>query len=719
MLSLGRVPNDERKGRRLGDETKGRIADLASGWTVDGDSPPPPERPVRRESVGAARPGLDRPRRHTKTSPPPPPGSAERKALEGKIAELTDELEDELEPAHDSVDDDDSNLIDVAPLWKGQPPPMVPLAAVPAGRSVSPAGSTGRVPLLGAVRGKALPTGRAPLASRGIDGALVGGSTTENRGAIGVNHDGSGSLSTNAASGTIGGDTPPPVFDRKPPAGSTGPSNVRAKPGPDDSSQEATTVLAAAGSTPRLTVPVGEFDHGQTIFEQDKLRAAYSQATNPRAAPGAPPPETWLDPTVENDRHSAAFSEPSIASTKQYGLEELRLAGVIAEPTEASSVGVESQGGVRGDATTLSPPSPGHAAAGTLRTMAALRRRPGITGDLRYVATVVLGLRSAARELAELEGQQAKRQQSRRHHQVALGRTAVALAEARGPADANEHHALGPAREQLARIDDERSQHAARIIAADAELGRLRVERDATAARHIAELAALDAQLAAFTEQLEPLHKQAVQVRRRGVNLHEAVVRIDAKLVAAEISLASGDGKIDPAAVQVEIATLKAERKAIQSDEPAIAGELDALNPQIAGIEAARQDAVRRRAELVSAEREDQLRVDELMVAIGAQRKVVDRAAAATEVARDKVLFQLGERLCVDRPDGLAPQLAPIDEIDVELGVADRRIMELRELQSSVDPRKVARGVAYLAVAVAVVGALAIFVVDRWLTALL
>jgi hypothetical protein len=203
------------------------------------------------------------------------------------------------------------------------------------------------------------------------------------------------------------------------------------------------------------------------------------------------------------------------------------------------------------------------------------------------------------------------------------------------------------------------------------------------------------------------------------VNLHEAVVRIDAKLVAAEISLASGDGKIDPAAVQVEIATLKAERKAIQSDEPAIAGELDALNPQIAGIEAARQDAVRRRAELVSAEREDQLRVDELMVAIGAQRKVVDRAAAATEVARDKVLFQLGERLCVDRPDGLAPQLAPIDEIDVELGVADRRIMELRELQSSVDPRKVARGVAYLAVAVAVVGALAIFVVDRWLTALL
>jgi hypothetical protein len=520
---------------------------------------------------------------------------------------------------------------------------------------------------------------------------------------------------------------------------------------------------------------VGEFDHGQTIFEQDKLRAAYSQATNPRAAPGtlrapaeapvgaAPPTDSWLDQTVENDHHGGLFNEASIASTKQYGLEELRLAGVIAERSEtmkggdpagsaggpgrnaregiddgseASPAGMESDGGaggealhgiaepardqpVRGDATTLSPPSTRHAAAGTLRTMAALRRRPGIIGDLRYVATVVLGLRSAARELAELEGQQAKRQQSRRHHQVALGRTAVALAEARGPADANEHPALGPAREQLAKIDDERSQHAARIIAADAELSRIRSERDATAARHIADLTALDAQLAAFTDQLEPLHKQAIQVRRRGVNLHEAVVRIDAKLVAAELSLTSGGDKIDPAAVQVEIATLKAERKAIQSDEPAIAGELDALNPQIAGIEAARQDAVRRRAELVGAEREDQLRVDELMVAIGAQRKVVDRAAAATDVARDRVLFQLGERLCVDRPDGLAPQLAPIDEIDVELGVADRRIMELRELQASVDHRKVARGVAYLAVVVVVIGALASFIVDRWLGALL
>ena len=30
------VPDDERPRRRLGDETKERIADLASGWSLDG-----------------------------------------------------------------------------------------------------------------------------------------------------------------------------------------------------------------------------------------------------------------------------------------------------------------------------------------------------------------------------------------------------------------------------------------------------------------------------------------------------------------------------------------------------------------------------------------------------------------------------------------------------------------------------------------------------------
>jgi hypothetical protein len=150
---------------------------------------------------------------------------------------------------------------------------------------------------------------------------------------------------------------------------------------------------------------------------------------------------------------------------------------------------------------------------------------------------------------------------------------------------------------------------------------------------------------------------------------------------------------MDRAAIQAEIATLKADRVAVKRDEPVIADELDALNPRIAAVEAARGDAQKRRAELESAEKEDQRRVVELIAAIGAKRKVLERAAGDAETMRDRVLFELGERLYVDRSPMLGAQLAPIDEIDLELGESDRRMMELREIISSVDKAKFARGV--------------------------
>src|SRR5262245_309322 len=109
MLSSARVPDDDRKGRRLGDETKGRIADLASGWTVDAEAPPVPEppipagardrsSPIAREASGPARAGRDAPRRKAKTLPPPPPGSVARKALEDKILELREATEEPEPP---------------------------------------------------------------------------------------------------------------------------------------------------------------------------------------------------------------------------------------------------------------------------------------------------------------------------------------------------------------------------------------------------------------------------------------------------------------------------------------------------------------------------------------------------------------------------------------------------------------------------------------------
>src|SRR5690606_34366329 len=105
--------------------------------------------------------------------------------------------------------------------------------------------------------------------------------------------------------------------------------------------------------------------------------------------------------------------------------------------------------------------------------------------------------------------------------------------------------------------------------------------------------------------------------------------------------------------------SLKADRIAVHRDEPKIAAALDGLNPRIAGIEARRAEALRRRGELVQHEHDDQRRAEELLAAIGAKRKVMDRAAGDAEALRDKILFELGERLYVDRPDDLASQLVP------------------------------------------------------------
>lgn len=793
MVSSVGVPDDERKGRRLGDETKGRIADLASGWTVDSDALPAPEPPLKREATGPSRIPRDAPRREAKPAPPPPPGSAARKSLEDKIADLIagpPEADAEAcvpEPNKDrpltgrvpigipSRSDPPSKPLSARSL--GPPSPSTPAPAAPAApappvlpsaRSPGPPPPpppsparprTSQTPLAGkprAVReGDPLDLSTIPEADK----------TKENRGAVGIKHDKrnphdhNSSLTTNAASGTIGGDTPAPLFDRAAiAAGQQGalaservnPGEVRTtgtgpnaavrgtpKPGavadklalrPDASppaapataasvppprpphGQETNPELGPPGAAPRLAVPVGEFDHGQTILEQDKRRVAYTQATIKRDAASAllglaepaltavkpPPGELLIQIAAENVRGDATFNDFSGASTRRFERGDPALGAERGDPT---------LGDDRGDATSRSAPAAGHAPAGTLRSSAALPRKRGIAGDIRYVATVVFGVRAANRELAALEAQQATRQKARRHHLVTLGRTAVT-------SEGTEHPALAPARDQLSGVEEERSQHAGHVVAADTELTRVRRDREAKAKQYVVDLAALDGELATFAKKLEPLDKEAAGIKKRAGDLHDAMRRIDAKIATTEASLTSvKGGKLDRAGVQAELATLKAERRAIQSDEPLIAGQLDALNPRIAAIEAARGEAQRKRAELERVEQEDQRRVEELLTAIGAKRKVVDRAAADAEALRDKILFQLGERLYVDRPPDLTGQLAPIDEIDVELGIADRRAMELREIVSSIDKLKIARGIALIVVILGAIGALTVWLV--------
>ena len=350
------------------------------------------------------------------------------------------------------------------------------------------------------------------------------------------------------------------------------------------------------------------------------------------------------------------------------------------------------------DATEIQPSTRKHPTGGTLRSISALRRKRGVLGDVRYVFTAVMGMRRARRELAELDRKQELRNAERKKYLVTLGRAAVT-------SDAFDHPALTKAGDILQRIEEERGRHAGAVAASDAELERVRRDREAKAKKYAEESAATDAELAAIAKKLEPLEKEAAVVKKRAAELRDSLQRIEKKIADTEALRTSVKAeKMDKAAIEADIATYKADRLAILRDEPVIAAELDALNPRIASCEASRAELLKKKQEIDKAEKADQGRTLELLEAIGAKRKVVERAASEAEQARDTALFELGERLYVHRPKPLSSMLTPIDAIDLELGEGERRSMELREILSNIDKAKFARGAALIILVLAVTG---------------
>jgi len=445
-----------------------------------------------------------------------------------------------------------------------------------------------------------------------------------------------------------------------------------------------------SGGAKLPSVPLGEFDDGPSTIDDAKHRAKQAQFTMKRDAaeallrmppplPVAPPRPLPPPPPSPEPAHSIS----SISASLRGDPTAVDPTYERGDPTSVSA----------GNITAMSAAGP----ASTLRAGAALRRKRGILGDVYYVATALFGLRRTRAELADLRIRQDTKQQSRRRHLVTLGRTAM-LSEYK-------HAAMDESRVIFEHVEDERSGHAGQVAAADAELDRVRRDRETNAKRNAQEIAAIDADLGALAKKLEPLDKEASAVQRRAEALRDALNKIDAQIAQTQNSLISVKGqRLDKAAVQAEVATLRADRQAVQRDEPIIAAELDTLQPRIAALRGQRATAQQRRAEIVAAEEQDQRRIEELLAAIGAKRKVVDRAAAEAETARDKVLFELGDKLYVDRPKKLAAQLAPIDAIDLELGEGERRIMELREILSNVDKTKLTRGVAFIMGVALVIG---------------
>jgi hypothetical protein len=321
--------------------------------------------------------------------------------------------------------------------------------------------------------------------------------------------------------------------------------------------------------------------------------------------------------------------------------------------------------------------------AATLRHAPSLPRRRGVWGDLRYVFTVWLGTRRARRELRKLDQVQLEREKTRRHHLLTIGRAAATSAEL-------DQTQIRRTRGSLQAVDQDRSAQAAQVASSDAEAETVRRTRAAKAIAHREEIEALELEQEQLGQKLEPMQRESAAARRRATDLRTALARLDSRVADVE----AGRGKwADSASQAAELAALRAERVGISRDEPTIAAQLDALVPRIASIEASRERLRRKVVELNEEEEDDHKRTEELLSAIAAKRKVVERATADAEKARERMLADLGERLYVDRPKNLSAHLAPIDSIDLELGDGQRRVMELREILTSVDRWKLVRGI--------------------------
>jgi hypothetical protein len=477
------------------------------------------------------------------------------------------------------------------------------------------------------------------------------------------------------------------------------------------------------GSVERQRLESAILETSDTIDEDAQPRGevilatkrAPKQPTRPPPIPTAarakstsqPPPLPALPPLV------VEASKPAVVPKGEFD-DSAAQKNTIARGSGKDGTSVATSPFERGDPTTVQqddetsiqrPSEARMATVGTLRSTSALRRKRGVVGDVFYVFTALGGVRTARRELADLENKQRGRQSSRKRYLTTLGRTAVS-------AETFDHPALGKAREALSGVEDERSKHAGAVAASDAELERVRHERESSTKKHAITISEATAELAELEKKLEPLEKEAAAARKRAEGLAEQLRRVAKKIAETEGLLVSVKSeKMDRAAIQADIATFKADQKAVQRDEPVIAAELDALEPRIASIRAQQGEAEKRKTDAEAAEADDHRRTTELYEAIGAKRKVVERAAADAEAARDRVLFELGERIYVDRPSSFSAQLAPIDQIDLELGDSDRRAMELREILSNVDRMKIARGVAVIVLVLAAVAAFVAWVV--------
>ncbi|MBP9205853.1 MAG: hypothetical protein KBG28_17900 [Kofleriaceae bacterium] len=612
------MSEDDRAARRVSDETKGRIADLASGWDV-------PAGPAAPAAATAA--------------PAPAP----------------------------------------APAPTPAPTPSAPLATSAAARAIAPPPPRGKPRTM-----PPPPPGSTARITQGVP--VVAGPGP------------SGPTAAAGADRSKPSSVPPPLppprskpLTQPPPASAAGfvdsPATVKAPP-------PMAALMAAPGAASLVAPPLPA--------------AAASPPPAPTIAVPPPPPAPAPAPVMVEVSADDPHPDPEPAarpSSSGFELEQRTVAEPVrlerADPTaQQDAIGeIEAAGGdtmpfERDDPTLLgrdgvATPVP-RASKLQLRPEASLPRTRGLLGDVRYVFTAWFGLKTARRDLAKVDAELVRLRRERQQRLLALGRAAIA-------SDGLEHPAVGPAREALARLEEDRARRAGDVAGAGAELEQVERQRSARASALAGKLAAVEAELLSLGKKMEPLEREAQGVRRRAAELRDQLARIDQHIRATEAQLVSVKGdRADRAGIQAEVASLKADRQAVARDEPGLAQQFDRISPRMAELEAAQADARRRRDELQGDERDDKVRVEEFVAAIAARRKVLERAVSDAERARDKALVVLAERLTLDRPP-LGRPIELVDEIDLTIGQSERRGMELRELAATVDRGARARGLVVLA----------------------
>jgi len=334
-----------------------------------------------------------------------------------------------------------------------------------------------------------------------------------------------------------------------------------------------------------------------------------------------------------------------------------------------------------------------------LRLPPTLPRRRGLVGDVVYLYTAFVGVARTRRELSAADRKLEAEKEARRRRLADLARLALADTTLASPT-------LARGREEIIELEDQRSRRAGAAAGCDADIAGLERELEEEQKRIGLELETLRRGSKEMLEKVEPLHRRLRAAVRRGNRLQESLSELDRKLTRQRNRL----GKLSPDRVpsaEAHLASLLAERRAMALEEPIVAAEIDDLEPAIASLIAARNEAGVRAARLEREREEAVARTAEKVAAARARRVVDERAEAELAQAQEDALRALGERLGVERPPELATRLRGIEEHEVAIATLERRQLELTELLTAVDRWTLARGILWLlALLVAVAAAL-------------